>query len=59
MSHNEPLAQYLVIGNRSAEIVSCYTVSVVLDTRNMAGRFYAINKAIILLCFEKVVCKRV
>lgn len=51
LSQNEPLAQYLITENRSAESVCCYTVSGVLDTRNMVGRLYAINMAIILQCF--------
>lgn len=49
-SHNEPLAQYIINGHRSAERVSRCTISVVLDTRNMLERFYVINKAIIMLC---------
>jgi hypothetical protein len=49
-SHNEPLAQYIIKGNISAESVSCCTVSVVLDACNMVERFYVINKAIIMLC---------
>jgi hypothetical protein len=46
-SHNEPLAQCIIKGNRGAESVSCYTVSVVLETCSMLD---VINKAIKMLC---------